>query len=288
MPDGKSVLWASYYDGTNAHLPSSNGDDKGTIPLYEQIYALAGITMYYRITGDPEALEDILATVEAFNVYFFDKTMYGSYFSHLDPQSLSPHKKSLGINHAKKNWNSVGDHIPAYLINLICALSGNPIFADELQQLNHMLISLTEVIITRFPQHDKKDGSVLVAERFHQDWKLDKEYSWQQDRGIIGHNLKIAWNLTRVAFYLESTIDDDSWLFPQNPKAERMQLQRDCLKVAREIAIAMDELGGVDRFRGGCYDAVERHPTNGYNLMFTWFTTKDFWQQEQGILCYLI
>ena len=288
MPDGKSVLWASYYDGTNAHLPSSNGDDKDTIPLYEQIYALAGITMYYRITGDSDALKDILATVEAFNIYFLDKTMYGSYFSHLDPQSLSPHKKSLGINHAKKNWNSVGDHIPAYLINLICALSGNPIFADELQQLNHMLISLTEAIITHFPQHDKKDGSVLVAERFHQDWKLDKEYSWQQDRGIIGHNLKIAWNLTRVAFYLESTIDDDSWLFPHNPKAERMQLQRECLKVAREIAIAMDELGGVDRFRGGCYDAVERHPTNGYNLMFTWFTTKDFWQQEQGILCYLI
>ena len=67
-----------------------------------------------------------------------------------------------------------------------------------------------------------------------------------------------------------------------------MQIQREYLKVAREIAIAMDELGGVDRFRGGCYDAVERHPTNGYNLMFTWFTTKDFWQQEQGILCYLI
>ncbi len=287
MPDGKSVLWASYYDGTNAHLPSNNGDDKDTIPLYEQIYALAGITMYYRISGDPEALKDILATVEAFNVYFFDKTMYGSYFSHLDPQSLSPHKKSLGINRGKKNWNSVGDHIPAYLINLICALSGNPRFADELQQLNHMLVSLTEAIITRFPQHDKEDGSVLVAERFHQNWNLDKEYSWQQDRGIIGHNLKIAWNLTRVAFYLESTIDDDK-LFHHNAKAERMKLLKDCLKVAREIAIAMDELGGVDRFRGGCYDAVERHPTNGYNLMFTWFTTKDFWQQEQGILCYLI
>jgi putative intracellular protease/amidase/mannose/cellobiose epimerase-like protein (N-acyl-D-glucosamine 2-epimerase family) len=288
MPDGKSVLWASYYDGTNAHLPSKSGDDKDTIPLYEQIYALAGMTMYYRITGDLEALKDILATVEAFNAYFLDKTKYGNYFSHLDPQSLSPHKESLGINHAKKNWNSVGDHIPAYLINLICALSGKPEFAGEMKHLHRMLLFLTEDIIAYFPQHDKpEDGSRLVAERFFQDWTLDKEYSWQQDRGIIGHNLKIAWNLTRVAFYLESTIDDEG-TFPPNTKPKRVQLQKDCLKLARELANAMDELGGVDKFRGGCFDAVERHPTNGYNLMFTWFSTKDFWQQEQGILCYLI
>ena len=283
MPDGKSVLWASYYDGTNAHLPSNNGDDAGAIPLYEQIYALAGITMYFRITGDVEALKDILATIDAFDLYFLDKGEYGGYFSHLDPDTLSPLSDSLGINKAKKNWNSVGDHVPAYLINLICALSGKKDYDAESRRLHRMLLDITNDIVTYFPP---KDGSKLVYERFYRDWTPDLTYSWQQDRGIIGHNLKIAWNLTRIAFYLDAKGADK--LFPENSGGKRKKIKATCLDLARELAVAMDELGGVDRFRGGCYDAVERHPTNGYNLEFTWFNTKDFWQQEQGILCYLI
>ena len=283
MPDGKSILWCSYYDGTNAHLPSNSGDDSGTIPLYEQIYALAGITMYYRITGDLDALQDILSTIEAFDIYFLDKTRYGGYFSHIDPNTLSPLTDSLGINQAKKNWNSVGDHIPAYLINLICALAGKSEFAGEMKKLHQMLLSVTDDIITHFPQDD---GSDLVSERFYRDWSVDKTYSWQLDRGIVGHNLKIAWNLTRVAFYLESC--DDEKLFPRYSSDKRADLRKRCLALARKLANAMDELGCVDRFRGGCFDALERLPTNGYDLMFSWNSTKDFWQQEQGILCYLI
>ena len=286
MPDGKSILWASYYDGKKLHLPSNNGDDNGTIPLYEQIYALAGMTMYYHITGDLDTLKDILATIEAFDIYFLDKSKYRGFFSHIDPDNLSPHSDSLGINKAKKNWNSVGDHIPAYLINLICALTGKPEYVAEMKGLHQLLLSLTDDIITHFPQDDKEDGSPLVAERFYQDWSLDKTYSWQQDRGIVGHNLKIAWNLTRVAFYLDS--GKGANLFPPNSEKKQSELHRKCLETARKLAVAMDELGGIDRFRGGCFDALERHPTNGYNLMFAWYSTKDFWQQEQGILCYLI
>ena len=278
MPDGKYVLWASYYDGTNLHLPSNNGDDDGTIPLYEQIYALAGLTMFYRITGDLETLKDIFDTIDAFDFYFLDKSEHGSYFSHLDPSSLKPDAESLGINKAKKNWNSVGDHIPAYLINLICALQGKPEFAARLKQLDEMLLDVTDKIITHFPTPEGgSDTSKLVRERFYQDWTYDDTYSWQQDRGIIGHNLKIAWNLTRVAYYLEC---DDG--------GTRADLRQKCLDHARKLAVDMDDIGGVDKFRGGCFDAVERNPTNGYDLEFTWLSTKDFWQQEQGILCYLI
>lgn len=283
MPDGKSVLWASYYDGTNIHLPSKDGDDAGTIPLYEQIYSLAGITMYYRITGDVDALKDIMATVDAFDIYFLDKGEHGSYYSHLDPGTFLPHSESLGINRSKKNWNSVGDHVPAYLINLICALSGREEYNEEVLRLHKMLLDITDDICTHFPATDK---SPLVYERFHHDWTPDLTYSWQQDRGIIGHNLKIAWNLTRVAFYLDTKGKDK--LYPRGTEKKRKDLQDQCYAIARHLAVTMDTLGGVDHFRGGCYDAVERHPTNGYNHMFTWFNTKDFWQQEQGILAYLI
>lgn len=283
MPDGKSVLWAAYYDGTNIHLPSKDGDDAGTIPLYEQIYSLAGITMYYRITGDVDALKDIMDTIDAFDVYFLDKGKDGSYFSHLDPDTLSPNSEALGINQSKKNWNSVGDHVPAYLINLICALSGRDEYEEESIRLHKMLLDITDDICTHFPAND---GSPLVYERFLRDWTPDLTYSWQQDRGIIGHNLKIAWNLTRVAFYLDTKGNDK--LYPKDTDTKRRRVSDKCYALAKELADAMDELGGVDRFRGGCYDAVERHPKNGYNLQFTWFNTKDFWQQEQGILAYLI
>lgn len=273
-PDGESVFWASYYDGTKLHLPSNNGDDAGTIPLYEQVYALAGLTMFYRITGDLETLHDILATVDTFNKYFLDKSHHGNYFSHIDPDTLSPVGAELGINSSRKNWNSVGDHVPAYLINLLCALSGKLEYKKERNCLHNMLLDITRDILKHFPP---TDSSQMVFERFLRDWTPDLAYSWQQDRGIVGHNLKIAWNLNRVAFYLEG-FDDES----------DKQLRKDCLELAKKLAIAMDDLGGVDRFRGGCLDALERNPTNGFDLMFTWMSTKDFWQQEQGILAYLI
>ena len=274
LPDGQSVFWASYYDGTKLHLPSNNGDDAGTIPLYEQVYSLAGLTMFYRITGDLETLHDILDTVDTFNRYFLDKSDHGNYFSHIDPDTLSPVGAELGKNRSRKNWNSVGDHVPAYLINLLCALSGKSEYKKERNCLHSMLLDITRDIVKHFPP---TDSSQMVFERFFQDWTPDLTYSWQKDRGIVGHNLKIAWNLNRVAFYLEGS-DDES----------EKQLRKSCLELAKKLAIAMDDMGGVDRFRGGCLDALERNPNNGFDLMFTWMSTKDFWQQEQGILAYLI
>jgi hypothetical protein len=56
---------------------------------------------------------------------------------------------------------------------------------------------------------------------------------------------------------------------------------------AAALAEHMAELG-VDQVRSGVFDAVERNPATGMPLQFSWSNTKDFWQQEQGILAYLI
>src|SRR4030095_2228095 len=95
------------------------GDDYDSIPMYEQIYALAGPTQTFRITGDPKILWDIEKTMELFEKYFKDN-VNGGYSPHLDPITLDPRSPTLdkGNNRAKKNWNSVGDHAPAFLINL--------------------------------------------------------------------------------------------------------------------------------------------------------------------------
>jgi hypothetical protein len=59
------------------------------------------------------------------------------------------------------------------------------------------------------------------------------------------------------------------------------------LEVAKRLADRMGEVG-LDKIRGGIFDCVERKPTGGMPNQFAWGATKDFWQQEQGILAYLI
>ena len=162
------------------------GDDYDAIPAYEQIYALAGPIQTYRITGDPLILKDAQLTVDLFDRYFLDKER-GGYFSHLDPYDLDPRADSLGENRAKKNWNSVGDHAPAYLINLYLA-TGEERYAK-------MLEDTFDTITEHFPNYE---DTPFVQEKFLEDWSHDSTHMWQQNRGVVGHNLKIAWNLMRM------------------------------------------------------------------------------------------
>jgi hypothetical protein len=114
-------------------LTSEFGDDYDSIPMYEQIYALAGPIQTYRVTGDPRILHDSEYTLKLFDRFYLDRTQ-GGYFSHIDPISLDPRAESLAHNRARKNWNSVGDHAPAYLINLRLA-TGEQKYVDFLEAL---------------------------------------------------------------------------------------------------------------------------------------------------------
>ncbi|MGH3245545.1 MAG: AGE family epimerase/isomerase [Trebonia sp.] len=234
---------------------SEFGDDLHAIPAYEQIYALAGPVQTYRITGDPRILRDAEMTVNLFDRYFLDKDR-GGYFSHIDPVSMDPRDDSLTHNRARKNWNSIGDHAPAYLINLWLA-TGDQRYAD-------MLRYCTDLIVEHFPDYER---SPFVNEKFHEDWSPDHESPLQKNRAIIGHNLKIAWNLMRVHH-----------LAP-NDRYEAL---------ARKIGEVMPEVGR-DKQRGGWYDMAERDLAPGQEFhRLIWHDRKAWWQQEQGILAYLI
>ncbi|MCY1019752.1 AGE family epimerase/isomerase [Pyxidicoccus sp. MSG2] len=283
--DGQSCIWAygrrKGVNGTVTVMASENGDDAGAISMYEQIYGLAGLSQYFRITGDPEVLEDIRRTVNTFNTLFLDSKDvnaefpgFDGYFTHLDPVTLRPDSPELGRLQSRKNWNSIGDHIPAYLINLILALDPLPQGADEgiarfLDTCREMLDRTTRLILEKFPD----DDSVYVNERFHADWTPEHQWGWQQNRAVVGHNYKIAWNLTRVAHYLRGS--------------GREEEARRALVLAERLARSMIS-HGADPLRGGCFDTVERNPTNGQPLEFAWTSAKDFWQQEQAILANLI
>ena len=244
-------------DGSEQKIYASEfGDDYDAIPCYEQIYALAGPTQTYRITGDPLIRADIDATINLFNRYFKDHSERGGYYSHIDPITLDPHSESLGHNRSRKNWNSVGDHAPAYLINLYLA-SGEQEHADFLEYT-------FDTIHAHFPDYDH---SPFVQEKFHDDWSFDQTWGWQQNRAVVGHNLKIAWNLTRM-FSLKS-------------KTEYRSLAE---KIGTLIPGA-----GCDTQRGGWYDVVERVLAPGEKFhRFVWHDRKAWWQQEQGILAYYI
>jgi mannose/cellobiose epimerase-like protein (N-acyl-D-glucosamine 2-epimerase family) len=253
------VYWYHGIDveGEREHkiFASEFGDDYDAIPAYEQIYALAGPIQTYRITGDRRILSDAELTVKLFDSFFLDRSQ-GGYFSHLDPVTLDPKSAALGRNQGKKNWNSVGDHAPAYLINLWLATGK--------QEYANMLEHTFDTIVQRFPDYE---NSPFVQERFNEDWSHDTTWGWQQNRAVVGHNLKIAWNLMRMNSL--------------KPKQEYTDL-------ATKIADLMPPVGS-DRQRGGWYDVVERILEPGQtDHRFVWHDRKAWWQQEQSILAYFI
>lgn len=258
-PDENLIYW---YHGVRVKgqreqklLTSEFSDDYDCIPAYEQIYALAGPIQTYRITGDPRILKDAEMTVDLFDKFFLDKEQ-GGYFSHIDALSLDARAESLGRNRARKNWNSVGDHAPAYLINLYLA-TGDQKYADFLEYT-------FDTIAKYFPEYET---SPFVQEKFNEDWTPDKIWGWQQDRAVVGHNLKIAWNLMRM---------------------QSLKAKDNYKELAEKIAYLMPDVGS-DRQRGGWYDVVERMRQPGEEQhSFVWHDRKAWWQQEQAILAYLI
>jgi len=258
-PDEKVVYW---YHGIDVHgiredkiFASEFGDDFDAIPAYEQIYALAGPIQTYRITGDPRILKDAEMTVDLFERFYLDKSN-GGYFSHLDPITLDPRSESLGQNKGKKNWNSVGDHAPAYLINLYLA-TGEKRYSDFLE-------STFDTIAAHFPDYE---NSPFVQEKFFENWSKDQQHMWQQNRGVVGHNLKIAWNLMRM----NSLKEKEAYV-----------------TLARRIATEMPKVG-MDTQRTGWFDVMERvkYGKQEWNR-FAFHDRKAWWQQEQGILAFLI
>ena len=275
--------------GTKIIVASENPDDRDTIPLYEQIYALAGLAQYYRITQDWEVLEDIERTINSFQTYYLDSPEngfggLGGYFSHIDYATLRPDVEALGDNRLRKNWNSIGDHIPAYLVNLILALDPPPHEMEQLLRTCRKILHTTaRLILEKFPDPD----SHFVNERFHADWTPDHQWRWQQNRAVVGHNLKIAWNLTRVANYYRCLAAEARRQGEKNDAQEHDNLANDFLNLAKKLADTM-AIYGLDQVRGGCFDVVERQTQSKLPMEFVWGNTKDFWQQEQGILAYLI
>ena len=167
-------------------LASEFGDDYDAIPAYEQIYALAGPAQIYRITGDPRIKDDIEKTITLFDKYFYDPE-YGGYFSHLDPITFDRKSDSLGPQPGAQELELGRRPRPG--------LPDQHLAGDRRDKYADMLVAIADTIEQRFPDDEH---SPFVQERFHEDWSHDETWGWQQNRAVVGHNLKIAWNLMRI------------------------------------------------------------------------------------------
>src|SRR5690606_18449762 len=260
----------------------------------------SGLTQYYRITQDTKILSYIQMTIEAFQDFYYDRKRdddpafsgKGGYFSHIDTVSMRPDSPALANgaydNVLKKNWNSIGDHIPAYMVNLLLAIDPLPEGKqDEWKKFRQLCWQIMDECVENILDHFFTDDSPFVNERFTADWKQDLTWGWQQNRGIVGHNLKISWNLTRCGNYYLSRSRELRADRLDAEAAKYDQLAARCFAKASELAEKMDKLG-VDQARGGIWDAVERKANEDGVHEFAWGSTKDFWQQEQAILAYYI
>ena len=163
-----------------------------------------------------------------------------------------------------------GDHIPAYLLNVLLALDPLPDDAAEedrelLKHCREMLFNLTNLILDKFP--DPNPAVCFVNERFFQDWTPDHSWKWQLDGGIVGHNYKIAWNLCRVRNYALYVAAKD-----QHDDARWKDLAARCLETAKTIARKITSVGYdkvPSRWHLRCYGAPSfRSVSSGVRLEY--------------------
>ena len=193
-------------------------DDYDGIPAYEQIYAPQGL---YKHT-DSTAIQKFLKTLRKPLTYSMSasKTSTEVDIIHIHAVTLSAHEEGLGRNKAKKNWNS----------QIMLRLLDQSIFGTGEESTRHFQDTF-DTITDHFPDYEEspfvQENSLMIGAK--------TKHGIQQNRAVVGHNLKIAWNLMR--FYAEM------------PKEKYLQIAENCNSDARK---------GYDSQRFGWYDVVER------------------------------
>jgi hypothetical protein len=115
----------------------------------------------------------------------------------------------------------------------------------------------------------------FIREVFRRNWDYENPnwhnpYNTHFLAGNVGSNNKVIWSLLRAYDILPSV------------------LQEKVMKTVDLINIKMQKTGACDRLRGGWFDVMKRQNTDNGNAEHMWHCNKVWWQQEAGILGYLI
>ena len=214
--------------------PPSSATTTTSIPMYEQIYALAGPIQTYRVTGDPRILDDADAHDRPVRQVLPRPRAGRLLLAHRPDRRSTRAPTSLRHNRARKNWNSVGDHAPAYLINLYLATGEQRVRRLPGAHLRHDRRALPGLRATARSSRSSSSRTGATT----------TTWGWQQNR--------------RRRPQPEDRLEPDAHAVA----AAQGQLRRPGRARSPTIMPAV----GSDQQRGGWYDVVERGHAAGRGL----------------------
>lgn len=276
------IIWKSNEQSLGSTVSDDVAPGTNAVPAYLQAYALAGISEYFAATHDPKALDDILGTLRMYKNHYQAK--FG-FYRVVHPETLEGTDERLGDLKDMVAWNSVGDLDVAALFKLHAALGeprqGESAAVQEARRLaEEITFEASQVITDRM--YDEK--SPLLHELFRgETGERVKDWRWQGENGVVGHNFKVAWNLVRFAnqFRTQAKVARDQG---DVTSAERLEAQAS--KSERTAFRVWDHIAGIglDGLNAGVRDVLTRTPEEGLQTGSPWLPTRDFWHQEQALL----
>lgn len=202
--------------------------------LFDQTYGNLGPVLYYFVTNNNEALQYVNRVHELLKQKAWDKK-HGGYFAEV--------AANWDLVSSKKSFNAQIDTFSAYLLYYYLATKQTKL-KDEIKDL-------AKIVKTKMI--DPKTS--YVGETFTGDWESVEDMLW------VGHNLKTAWVLLRVANLTENN---------------------EYIKTAKQIAeIQMKE--NWDSKYYGWFFLFNRTPNVGFDTLYPQkVELKDWWTQTEG------
>lgn len=231
------------------------------VNIFTQFYALTGLIAYFDITRDPRVEEIIQRSLSTLDKLYHDST-YGGFYDAIEMKSLKPIKGKTD----SKSFNSLVDPLSAVLFFL-----DNVHFKSNSLNVRKTIIELCEVIM----DYCVNNSEDFIREVFRRNWlhimpNWHNPYNTHFLAGNVGSNNKVIWSLLRAWDILPPTS------------------QNKAMKAINSIHNKMQKTGAWDKLRGGWFDVLKRGKSNNGTAEHMWHSNKVWWQQESGILGYLI
>lgn len=144
--------------------------------LFMNIYATAGLAMYYMITHDKKAIEYIRKTRALLNEHAWDDN-HGGYYRRLD--------RSWKVTNGNKVFTPQVAPVSGYLLYLYAATQ-NEDYLDETKQL---------MLLVSNRMQDQELG--WIREKFDKSWQPTAT-NRNKEQIDIGHNIEVAWIWLRL------------------------------------------------------------------------------------------
>lgn len=258
------------------------------LPAYLQAYAIAAASEAYAVTQDKAALESIVGTMLSYQKYF--RAVDGKGWNRAiipDAQGLGhPSDERLGDLADHKPWNGL-DMVVASGLKFGAALGapkkGEDALMTEGRRVNNEIIFEGSEVIT---EQMFKEGRPFVDELLRADGSAITNFRWQQNRAVVGHNYKIAWNLQRISSHLQTQAQYCEASGDLATAAKYRQRAARCEEVSQKVYDMLRSYG-FDERNGAVLNVVNKRPGPGLESGQPWGANTDFWHQEQGLLAAL-